>query len=536
MIAEALASAWNTLRVPPMSIALSVWDFVLLAVATAMGTAMAYIPSPRWKALVLSLPFPFTVASLSLGAPVGAGHSLGLVVLLVYTHLVRWLHYGLKLPIVAAIAASALTYVGLGIALNRVVPQTPFAFWLFLASALALGLLAAALLAHREEPAHRSPLPVAVKVLTIAAVVAMLVLLKRALGGFMTIFPLVGIVGAYEARKSLRTLGRQISVNMVTLAPMVGLMWVLQQHTGASVAASLAAGWVLLLCLLVPLILIQNRGLRRAPPVDARAGTAYTVQGGARQSFGPTEGNRIMEDIKSKVRDRYGAAASDSRCCSENASPSCCCGDDSHSSTPLGCGIPLRHAALQPGETVLDLGSGPGLEVLAAAQQVGPSGRVIGVDMTPEMVERARQTAAAKGAGNVEFLLGDIESLPLPEQSVDVIISNCVINLAPDKAAVFREMFRVLRPGGRFSVSDMVTHGSVPPSLRKDMDLWAECVAGAVEERVYLDLVRQAGFQEVVVSDQVKYGELPGERPGEASGCTLWSVTVTAVRPKSPGA
>ena len=240
-----------------------------------------------------------------------------------------------------------------------------------------------------------------------------------------------------------------------------------------------------------------------------------------------------MEDIKSKVRDRYGAAASDSRCCSEGAGPSCCCGDESHSSTPLGCGIPLRHAGLQPGETVLDLGSGPGLEVLAAARQVGPSGRVIGVDMTPEMVARARQAATEQGAGNVEFFLGDIESLPLADQSVDVIISNCVINLAPDKAAVFREMFRVLRPGGRFSVSDMVTHGAVPPSLRKDMDLWAECVAGAVEERVYLDLVRQAGFAEVTVSDQVRYGELPGERPGEASGCTLWSVTVTAVRPQA---
>jgi len=240
-----------------------------------------------------------------------------------------------------------------------------------------------------------------------------------------------------------------------------------------------------------------------------------------------------MSKIKSTVRDRYAAAAADSGCCGSapSASGSCCCGGPSKASTPLGCGIPLRHAQLRPGETVLDLGSGPGLEVLAAARQVGASGKVIGVDMTPEMVDKARQSAAQQGAGNVEILLGDIESLPLADQSTDVIISNCVINLAPDKASVFREICRVLRPGGRFSVSDMVTHGTVPASLREDMESWAECVAGAEEQETYLDLIRQAGFAEVQVHDPVRYGELPGEPPGQSSGCSLWSITVTATKP-----
>jgi arsenite methyltransferase len=242
-----------------------------------------------------------------------------------------------------------------------------------------------------------------------------------------------------------------------------------------------------------------------------------------------------MSEIKSKVRDRYAAAALGSGCCesAESAPASGCCAGPSHSSTPLGCGIPLRHAQLQAGERVLDLGSGPGLELLAAAKLVGPSGRVIGVDMTPEMVEAARLRAAEKGAGNVEFLLGDIEALPLADQSTDVIISNCVINLAPDKARVFREMFRVLKSGGRFSVSDMVTHGTIPPSLRANTELWAECVAGAVEEQTYLDLIRQAGFVEVQVRDQVQYGALPSEKRDQNSACTLWSVTVTAVKPPS---
>lgn len=241
-----------------------------------------------------------------------------------------------------------------------------------------------------------------------------------------------------------------------------------------------------------------------------------------------------MSEIKSRVRDRYAAAASDSGCCGgpQGASSSCCCsGGASHSSTPLGCGIPLRRAGLRSGETVVDLGSGPGLELLTAAREVGPAGRVIGVDMTPEMVDAARARAAEHKAANVEVLLGDIESLPLADGSADAIISNCVINLAPDKTRVFREMHRVLRPGGRFSVSDMVTRGSIPTSLRDDPELWAECITGAVEEEAYLGSMAQAGFTEVHVHDRVEYGELPSEDPGKGSGCTLWSITVTGVKP-----
>ena len=163
----------------------------------------------------------------------------------------------------------------------------------------------------------------------------------------------------------------------------------------------------------------------------------------------------------------------------------------------LGCGNPLALAALKPGEVVLDVGSGGGLDAFLAAKKVGPTGRVIGVDMTPAMLERARASAERNGIANVEFRQGYAEELPVKDGEVDVIISNCVINLTEDKGLVFREAFRVLKPGGRLEVSDMVTSGPVPIELRESAAGWSECVSGALPEQEYLDLIAQAGFENV---------------------------------------
>lgn len=163
----------------------------------------------------------------------------------------------------------------------------------------------------------------------------------------------------------------------------------------------------------------------------------------------------------------------------------------------FGCGNPTAIAALQPGESVLDLGSGGGIDCFLAARIVGETGRVFGVDMTPEMIDLARKNAAKVGATNVEFRLGEIEKLPIDDASIDVIISNCVINLSPDKDAVFREAFRVLRPGGRLQVSDIVWTKPVPESVKDDMDSWAGCIAGALLESDYLGKIAAAGFTDV---------------------------------------
>jgi len=165
----------------------------------------------------------------------------------------------------------------------------------------------------------------------------------------------------------------------------------------------------------------------------------------------------------------------------------------------LGCGNPLAIAELQAGEVVLDLGSGGGIDCFLAARQVGPEGRVIGLDMTPDMIKLARRNAKKLGATNVDFRYGEMEEIPLNDKSVDAVISNCVINLSPDKDAVFREVFRVLRPGGRMNLSDIVVDGDLPRPIRDSLDAWASCVAGALDEPLYLSKIRAAGFEDVEV-------------------------------------
>ncbi|MCU0485363.1 MAG: arsenite methyltransferase [Anaerolineales bacterium] len=186
----------------------------------------------------------------------------------------------------------------------------------------------------------------------------------------------------------------------------------------------------------------------------------------------------------------------------------------------LGCGNPLAMAGLKPGETVLDIGSGGGIDVFLAAKRVGPEGAVIGVDMTPAMLQRARRAAKNGGYTNVKFRHGYAEKLPVPDASIDVVISNCVINLTEDKGKVFREVFRVLKQGGRLEVNDVVFGGAVPPALRSSMTEWAGCIAGALPEQEYLDLVRQAGFREVQARRSTSHGI--------SNGVPVYSVQVSA--------
>ncbi|HJW71687.1 MAG TPA: arsenite methyltransferase [Geothrix sp.] len=209
-------------------------------------------------------------------------------------------------------------------------------------------------------------------------------------------------------------------------------------------------------------------------------------------------------------------------CCSTSSSSSCC-GTGSASlevgyslqdlsavpegaNLGLGCGNPVALAALKSGETVLDLGSGAGFDAFLAAKAVGPQGQVIGVDMTPEMIERATALAKKHGYGNVEFRLGDIEALPVADASVDVIISNCVVNLTTDKAQAFREAFRVLKPGGRLQVSDLVLARPLPEALLSDLDAYAACISGAMLKDDYLAAIRAAGFANVAVAGEQRFG------------------------------
>jgi|SRR5437016_10856 len=222
-------------------------------------------------------------------------------------------------------------------------------------------------------------------------------------------------------------------------------------------------------------------------------------------------------DIKEIVKEKYGQAAlrgkSGSCCGTADTSGSACDPITSNHydarevqqvpgeafKASLGCGNPTALAKLNPGEVVLDLGSGGGIDVLLSAKRVGPTGKAYGLDMTDEMLALANENKRKAGAENAEFLKGEIEHIPLPDSSVDVIISNCVINLSADKDRVFREAFRVLRPGGRLAVSDVVTRGEVDPRIRQNILLWVGCVAGALEESEYRDKLASAGFEQVDV-------------------------------------
>jgi SAM-dependent methyltransferase len=223
-------------------------------------------------------------------------------------------------------------------------------------------------------------------------------------------------------------------------------------------------------------------------------------------------------NIKDAVRDKYGQAARSlgDGCCrtSVGTDPisSNLYSDQETGALPeaavaasLGCGNPTALAELKPGETVLDLGSGGGIDVLLSARRVGPAGKAYGLDMTDEMLALARENQRKASVENVEFLKGEIEAIPLPDNSVDVIISNCVINLSGDKDAVLREAFRVLKPGGRFAVSDVVTRGAVPEAIRRDILLWVGCIADALEEDDYRAKLDAAGFQAVTVEPTRTY-------------------------------
>ena len=245
----------------------------------------------------------------------------------------------------------------------------------------------------------------------------------------------------------------------------------------------------------------------------------------------------MSEEIHQVVRENYGRIAE---------AGSYCCTDDSACAKPelydvellaslpleamelsLGCGDPVTIASLRPGERVLDLGSGGGIDCFLAAEQVGLSGQVIGVDMTPAMLERARATRDRLGLDQVEFRYGQLEALPVDDETIDVILSNCVINLVPDKAAAFRQAYRVLKPGGRISISDIVTDGEFSRELRADLSQWSECVTGAIPLPQYLDGLRAAGFTEVVVVSQV---DASGIVPMQEGMPPIFSVRITAAK------
>ncbi len=268
--------------------------------------------------------------------------------------------------------------------------------------------------------------------------------------------------------------------------------------------------------------------------------------------------------IKKKVREHYASAIvkkntpSSGGCCSESSNHSCC-----NKSTQLyddptvfelpaevtdisfGCGDPVTLASLQPGQTVLDLGSGGGIDCFLAAKKVGPEGHVIGVDMTPEMIERARENKTRLKADNVEFRLGEIEHLPIADQSIDVVISNCVINLSVDKQQVLNEVYRVLKPGGKLAVSDIVTQGSLPEILMEDLTAWAGCISGALDINEYVSIIEKAGFIKVEVrpvyfdDDMVKEAEKSLDKKKfaglsrETIKKMIFSAKITAFKPAS---
>ncbi|MBK6931570.1 MAG: arsenite methyltransferase [Saprospirales bacterium] len=262
------------------------------------------------------------------------------------------------------------------------------------------------------------------------------------------------------------------------------------------------------------------------------------------------------EALKTNVREKYAEIARQSR---ETNAKSCCGvgapgtytimsesyanlqGYNPDADLSLGCGLPTEFACIEAGDTVVDLGAGAGNDCFVARAATGPEGKVIGIDFTPEMVRRARQNAEKLGFNNVEFRQGDIEDMPVSDASADVVVSNCVLNLVPDKRRVFAEIMRVLRPGGHFSISDIVLVGELPGSLRESAELYAGCVSGAIQRAGYLDLIREAGFQDIQVQKEkpilipdhilLEYLTENQLRDFLQSGMGIFSVTVFAEKP-----
>jgi len=261
-------------------------------------------------------------------------------------------------------------------------------------------------------------------------------------------------------------------------------------------------------------------------------------------------------EIRESVRQRYGQIAKDGKEECGCAPSGCCSGPSTESQSTsslkvgysaaevqavpvgsnlgLGCGNPHAIAGLQPGETVVDLGSGAGFDSFLAAEQVGKNGRVIGVDMTPEMIAKAREYAGSEGYSNVEIRLGEIENLPVADQSVDVIISNCVINLSPDKRRVFQEAFRVLRPGGRLAISDVVATAQLPEEVRNDLGLYSSCIGGALTIPELESLLRESGFHDIRIQPKDESREFIREwAPGRNIEDYIVSAIIQAVKPTS---
>lgn len=265
------------------------------------------------------------------------------------------------------------------------------------------------------------------------------------------------------------------------------------------------------------------------------------------------------ETVKELVREKYGAIAQQTKASNEAS----CCGvgepgtytimADSYANLPgynpdadlgLGCGLPTEFAQIREGDTVLDLGSGAGNDCFVARAETGAAGKVIGIDFTPDMIRRARRNAEKLGFNNVEFRQGDIEDMPVSDQSVDVVVSNCVLNLVPDKRKVFAEIRRVLRPGGHFSISDIVLVGELPEALRQSAEMYAGCVAGAIQMDDYLGMIREAGFNNVVVQkqkpilipDHILLEYLSREEIDAfiQAGTGIFSITVYAEQPGEP--
>jgi SAM-dependent methyltransferase len=271
---------------------------------------------------------------------------------------------------------------------------------------------------------------------------------------------------------------------------------------------------------------------------------------------------KTSEELKNVVKDLYSEIANQTK--EENETSCCgageCCtvdyavfaedysklkGYNKDADLGLGCGIPTEFAHINEGDTVLDLGSGAGNDCFVSRELVGEKGKVIGLDMTETMINKARENADKLGFNNVEFRLGDIEKMPISEDSIDVIVSNCVLNLVPDKKKAFSETFRVLKPGGHFSVSDVVLKGELPASLKNDAEMYAGCVSGAIQGEDYLSIIQQSGFTEikvqkqkaVVLPDEIINKYLSGEelvnfKKGDSG---IYSVTVYATKPEASG-